>query len=201
MTKIKKINISVAFALVFSILMSLALFDASCADIRTRVLRLHILANSDSEYDQQLKLAVRDRLLSECGSLFAETDSIDDAIAEVKANLPALQAVAEATLADYGCSYGVKVEVAPSDFNTRDYGDVTLPAGRYEAVRVLIGNAEGQNWWCVCFPNLCIPAASQTDEIGSALSEGETKIVTSKSEYKVRFKIVEWYESIKRWFS
>ncbi len=193
----KKLNISIAFALAFSILMSLAFFDASCADIRTRVLRLHILANSDNEYDQQIKLAVRDRLLSECGSLFAETKSIDGAIAEAKANLPTLQAVAEEALADAGCDYKVTVEVAPSDFTTRDYGEVTLPAGKYQAVRVLIGNAEGKNWWCVCFPNMCIPAASQTDEIGSALTDGETKIVTKSGDYEIRFKVVEWYEKIK----
>ncbi len=197
----KNLNISIAFALVFSILMSLAFFDASCADIRTRVLRLHILANSDSAYDQQVKLAVRDRILSECGSLFAETESVADAIAEARANLPLLQSAAEAALCDYGCSYSVRVELAASDFATRHYGEVTLPAGEYEAVRVLIGNAEGQNWWCVCFPNMCIPAASQTDEISSALSESETKIVTKSGDYQIRFKIVEWYEKIKsKWF-
>ena len=162
---------------------------------------MHILANSDSEYDQQIKLAVRDRLLSECGELFAETESIDIAIAQAKENLPALQAVAEATLADYGCDYAVTVEVAPSDFSTRHYGDVTLPAGKYEAVRVLIGDAKGQNWWCVCFPNMCIPAASQTDEISGALSESETKIVTQSGDYEIRFKIVEWYEKIKAMWS
>ncbi len=197
----KKLNISIAVALVFSILMSLAFFDASCADIRTRVLRLHILANSDSAYDQQIKLAVRDRILNECGSLFSETESVEVAIKQAKENLPILQSVAEAELKERGCEYAVTVEVAPSDFGTRHYGEVTLPAGSYEAVRVLIGNAKGQNWWCVCFPNMCIPAASQTDEISSALTENETKIVTKSGNYEIRFKVVEWYEKIKaKWF-
>ncbi len=197
----KKLNISIAFALIFSILMSIAFFDASCADIRTRVLRLHILANSDSYSDQQIKLAVRDRILTECGDLFDETYSVDAAIEKAEQNLPALQSAAENVLADYGCDYGVTVEIAPSDFGTRNYEKVTLPAGRYEAVRVLIGKAEGQNWWCVCFPNMCIPAASQADEISSALTEGETKIVTSSDKYEVRFKIIEWYEKLKsKWF-
>lgn len=193
----KKINISIAFALVFSILMSLAFFEASCADIRTRVLRLHILANSDSEYDQQIKLAVRDRILAECGQLFAQTDDVDGAIEQARSNLPELQQVAADVLAEYGCDYGVTVELAPSDFGTRDYGEVTLPAGRYEAVRILIGDAAGHNWWCVCFPNMCIPAASQTDEISSALSKNEAKIVTQSGEFEVRFKVVEWYEGLK----
>lgn len=193
----KKLNISVAVAVIFSILMSLACFDASCADIRTRVLRLHILANSDSEYDQSVKLAVRDRILNECGELFAETDDLDGAIAQARVNLPKLQDAARSELDRLGCDCDVKVELAPTDFNTRCYGDVTLPAGRYEAVRVLIGNAEGANWWCVCFPNMCIPAASQTDNIGEVLSDSETKIVTSKGKYEIRFKAVELYESLR----
>ncbi len=193
----KKLNISVAFALAFTLLMSLAFFDASCADIRTRVLRLHILANSDSDYDQRLKLDVRDRILSQCSELFCDAESVDTAIERARQGLPELQAAAESVLAERGCAYGVRVEIAPSDFNTRDYGDVTLPAGRYEAVRVLLGDANGQNWWCVCFPNMCIPAASQTDQISSALTDSQTKIVTSKSGYTVRFKVVEWYERLK----
>lgn len=197
----KRLHIAMALSLVFTIMMSLACFDAHCDIIRSSVLRLHILANSDSDRDQSVKLSVRDRILSECGELFEYTSDYDEAVKIAKRNVPALQKVAEDQLKKLGCDYGVRVEVGKSDFNTRDYGEVTLPAGTYTAVRVLLGKANGHNWWCVCFPNMCIPAASQTDEIGSVLDKEDTKIVTSHQKYKMRFKVVEWYDSIKEMLS
>ncbi len=196
----KKLHIAMSMALVLSILLSLACFDASCDTVRSGVLRLHILANSDSDYDQEVKLKVRDRLLEECGELFEQTYSYDEAVSQAKENLPLLQMAAEAELERLGCDLPVKVEIEKSDFSTRVYEDVTLPAGEYTAVRVLIGDAEGQNWWCVCYPNMCIPAVSQTEEIGSVLDKQSTKIVTNSDKYVVRFKIVEIYQNLKSKF-
>ncbi len=193
----KKIHISMALALVFSILMTMTGFEARCDSIRTNVLRLHVLANSDSEFDQAVKLAVRDRILAECGDLFERVDSYDAALKQAESNLPALCASAQAQLRELGCEYPVSVEIAQTDFDTRVYDDVTLPAGEYTALQVRIGEAEGKNWWCVCYPNLCIPAASQTDEVSEVLDEDEAELVTNSGKYIMRFKIVEWYEQIK----
>lgn len=186
-----------SMALVLSILLSLTYFDASCDSVRGSVLRLHILANSDSKYDQQIKLKVRDRLLAESGELFEQVYSYDEAVKKAEENLPLLQKAAQDEIEQLGCNLPVKVEVAKSDFSTREYEEVTLPAGEYTALRVLIGDAQGKNWWCVCYPNMCIPAVSQTMEIGSALDKQSTKIVTNSKKYVVRFKIVEIYQSIK----
>lgn len=193
----KKWHVSMALALVFSILMAVTGFDARCDTIRTHVLRLHVLANSDSEWDQTVKLAVRDRMLEDCGDLFETVDSYDAALKQAEENLPALQASAQAQLRELGCDYPVSVEIGPSSFDTRVYGDVTLPAGEYTALRVKLGAAEGKNWWCVCYPNLCIPAASQTDEVDRVLDDAEADVVTHSEKYVVRFKIVEWYQELK----
>lgn len=193
----KKLHISMALALVFSLMMTLAGFDARCDTIRSNVLRLHVLANSDSELDQQIKLMVRDRMLAECGDLFEETDGYNAAIEQARQNLPALTASAETALRELGCNYPVSVEIAPAEFSTRVYDGVTLPAGEYLALQVKLGEAKGKNWWCVCYPNLCIPAASQTDEVNGVLEEDEARIVTQPQKYIMRFKVVEWYEELK----
>lgn len=193
----KRWSISMLLALTLTVLLTLTGFDAHCDTIRTHVLRLHILANSDSDADQAMKLALRDRLLSECGDLFAETADYDAALAQAQENLPALEAAARRELAALGCDLPVTVRLAPADFDTRRYGDVTLPAGRYTALQVTIGKGKGHNWWCVCYPNLCIPAASQTKDVGRALSGEDADIVTQSDRYILRFKIVEWYQALK----
>lgn len=189
---------AVAFALIFSILMSLACFEASCEQVRDNVLRLHILANSDSAADQAVKYKVRDALLDEFGDLFEGANSLEEAQAAAEKNIDCLQNIAQATVKSEGYNYPVKVEVAPSDFGTRKYDDLTLPAGEYMAVRVLLGDAQGQNWWCVCFPNICIGSAAQKD--ADSFKGNGKQIVTKGQKYKVKFKIVEIYEQIKACF-
>ncbi len=187
---------SMALGLVFTILMSLACFDANCQQIRDNVLRLHILANSDSSADQQIKLKVRDALLDEFEGLFEGTDNLNQAQKLAENNLERLEQVANSVLAKEGANYSAKAVVAPSDFNTRVYDDYTLPAGEYMAVRVLLGEGEGQNWWCVCFPNLCLGSAAQKDD-SEQFDENSRRIVKGGEKYKVKFKVVEIYEKIK----
>ena len=189
--------VSLLLALSLTALLSLTGFDVHCDAIRTHVLRLHILANSDSEEDQAVKLAVRDRILKECGDLFTETEDYDAALAEAETNLPALEESARRELAARGIDQPVTVALAPAAFETRTYGDVTLPAGEYTALQVTIGAGKGHNWWCVCYPNLCIPAASQTREVTHALGEDEAEVVTHADRYEVRLWIVDWYERLK----
>ena len=187
---------SLALGLTFTILMSLAGFDASCQQIRNNVLRLHILANSDSTADQQIKLKVRDALLTEFEGLFDTATNLEQAQSVAENNLDRLEEVAKATLVKEGAEYSVKVSVAPSDFSTRVYDQYTLPAGEYMAVRVVLGEGKGQNWWCVCFPNLCIGSAAQKDNDAS-FGKQEQQVVKGGEKYKVKFKVVEIYEKIK----
>lgn len=122
---------------------------------RDQVVRLHVVAHSDSERDQEIKRAVRDAILDEVTPLFTGTETIEEAEAAIRRALPQIEAAAAAVLADYGVSYGVATEVGRFPFPDRLYGRVLLPAGDYRALKVKLGDAEGANWWCVLFPPLC----------------------------------------------
>lgn len=151
--------ILLAGLLIALVLGPLATFAQDCGQIRQEVLRLHILANSDSQEDQALKLAVRDRLLQEGTALFAQAQDLPQAVAAARESLPQLEQLAREEIARQGFDYPVTVTLAPTFFETRQYDQYVLPAGRYLAVRVVIGAGEGHNWWCVMYPPLCVPAA------------------------------------------
>ncbi len=195
---LKKLELSVLIALCFTITLSCFDFSVKCSDIRERVFRLHILANSDSEYDQQLKLKVRDRLLLEGLDLFGNSENLNQTLAIANENLMEFCAVATDELQKNGCNYKVKAAVTPCYFNTRTYENTTLPAGVYTALQIKIGKAEGKNWWCVMYPSLCVVSSSQT--VDEVLPDDETEIVENKDKYIVKFKVVEWLEEIKSWF-
>lgn len=130
-------------------------------ELRSSVLRLHILADSDSKSDQQLKLMVRDALLDDSEEIFGDADSLEAAEANAREKLALIEAVAEETLRENGCNDEVSAEVTDMYFDERVYGDITMPAGDYRALRVTIGSAQGRNWWCVMYPPLCLPAACE----------------------------------------
>ena len=200
MKKIKKWELSLLIGVIVTILLSSLSFGAECSEIRQSVLRLHILANSDSPADQKLKLQVRDKLLVVGSDLFTGLKTKDEAEAQAKKELSKLQLAAENEIKKQGYTYPVKVEVAKSYFNTRTYGTVTLPAGEYQAVRVLIGKAAGHNWWCVMFPPMCLPAAEPDKKIEDVLNSNNTDIVENKPKYEIRFKVVELFEDLmKKW--
>ena len=196
-TKFKIFNLSLAAALIFSILISMVSFDAKCENLRDNVLRLHIIANSDSQNDQALKLRVRDAILEESEQLFLGADTLDDAIVLTKQNIPKIEKIAKDTIKKEGYDYGVSVKVEDSFFGTRVYDDFTLPAGVYEALKIEIGKAEGKNWWCVLFPSICVGAAG---DLSDSASDGAVKIAKGGSRFIVRFKIVELYEIVKNYF-
>lgn len=201
----KRIEISLLVALVFAAVLSMSAMNMESEEIRGSVLRLHVLANSDSESDQALKLQVRDRLLQVSGDIYADASDRDEAIERTRESLPLLQAEAEQVLRDNGSSDTVTVALEDTYFNTRTYGDITLPAGNYTAVRVIIGAGEGHNWWCVMFPPLCIsPVSDMPEEKGAeslhlddVLNAQEMDFVEG-SAYEPRFKCVEWYEEMKK---
>lgn len=158
--------------------------------LRDSVLRLHILAESDSEYDQNLKLKVRDALLE--SDIFKDADSLESAEKTALENLSEIEDMAERVLAENGCYLPVNAELAEVEFDERVYGDITMPAGKYSALRVKIGSARGKNWWCVMYPPLCIPAACEVEENKQAeecFNDEEIDIIYNPEKYRVRFAI------------
>lgn len=195
--RIRKLEISLLCGMIIAVLLSITSFGASCGNIRQNVLRMHVIANSDSEADQALKLKVRDAVLLEGGALFDGTMTADDAQNVLESDKARLCEAAQRVITENGFDYGVKIEIGKDFFPTRTYdGTVTLPAGQYEAVRVIIGEGKGQNWWCVMFPPLCLPAAEAEADIGDVLDEREQKLVESNPKYEARFKIIEIFEKI-----
>ncbi|MDD6022370.1 MAG: stage II sporulation protein R [Acutalibacteraceae bacterium] len=186
---------AVLLGLIISILISsTASFQKKCGEVRQSVLRLHVIANSDSQEDQELKLKVRDAVLETGSSLFSGSADARNAEEKAIGETEKLEEAAIRTLRENGCGDDVKIEVGQSWFPTRTYGDVTLPAGKYEAVRVIIGSGKGHNWWCVMFPPMCLPAAEEKKELDDVLSKDAAELVRSDPKFEIRFKIVEWYE-------
>ena len=161
------------------------------------VLRLHVLANSDSEGDQALKLSVRDAILADTAHLFDDCKSRDEASAVVNENLPLLQMSAERAISEAGYSYPVRIELGEEEYPTKNYESACFPAGEYLSLRVLIGEGVGQNWWCVLFPPLCVSAASESDgsvEVGLYGDQYAIVTETEDIKYKIRFKLLEAIE-------
>ena len=171
-------------------------FGRGCRNVYDNMLRLHVLANSDTERDQTLKLLVRDAVLREGETVFDGSADVDTAREKLVPAFPRLEKAAEKALRENGCGDRVTITLEKSYFDTRTYGDYTAPAGVYEAVTVRIGKAEGHNWWCVMYPPLCLPAAQKhTDAVFSG--EGEA-VLGSDPRYDVRFKAVEVYQSVRQ---
>lgn len=193
----KTLKIFAPLFLVFVFMFSyIAPFIETSENISDQVFRLHILANSDSAEDQQLKLKVRDEILKKGEKVFASSNSLEETIELCKNNIALFQQTAEQCLKDNGSDYDVKVYVDKEYFNTREYDEITLPSGIYNALKIEIGQGKGHNWWCVMFPAICLSSVTD-DELNKYLSEDEQKLVNSDSKYEVRFKIVEIYEKVK----
>ena len=187
---------SACVAFVLTVLYSFVPFQADCQKIANEVFRLHILANSDSEADQALKLKVRDKVLDYSQTLFASVKTKEEAERLAAQHLDIVQEVAQEEVKKCGYSYPVSAEITKMHFDTRYYEDFTLPAGQYDALRLTIGRGEGHNWWCVMFPSLCISSPeSRDDKAREALTDSEYEIVKS-DEREYRFFIVELFEKI-----
>ncbi|MBR5683497.1 MAG: stage II sporulation protein R [Ruminococcus sp.] len=168
----------------------------SLDELRSSVLRLHILADSDSARDQQLKLKVRDELLR--SGLFNGAADLSEAEAIAAESLGDIERTAERVLRENGCGDKVTAELADVEFDERIYGDITMPAGRYRALRIKIGRAGGHNWWCVMYPPLCLPAACEAEDGGidddkdeeeKHFDAKELDILKHPKKYRVRFAI------------
>lgn len=166
------------------------------AAVRQDTLRLHVLANSDSEQDQKVKFLVRDAILDAHSEVLGQAKTKQDAIRRATEMLPEIEQIANRVLKENGFSYSATAKVENIYFATKDYGDFTLPAGRYDALRIELGSHEGKNWFCVLFPPLCVPAAVDADEAPQYTS-AEQDVVSSP--YRVEFAAVEALESVKEW--
>ncbi len=186
---------SVCCGLVLCIIFSLAGFSGSCRDIEDRLLRFHIIANSDSKEDQALKQKVRDGITRYTDELFRSCHSKEEAMQITRDRIDDINNKAQQIVKDEGCSFKTAASLTKMHFDTRVYDDFTLPAGTYDALRITIGKGEGHNWWCVLYPAVCISAAKK--DIGSALTKEETDIVKNSDKYVVKFKFMEWIEQIR----
>ncbi len=190
-----RIEISVAIALAICLFANITAFSNQCDGIRNKMLRMHVIANSDSVEDQNLKLKVRDAVLLKGKEIFDGSITADDAEEKIKPHIDELEQTALSVIKNEGLDYDVKITVQEDYFKTRVYNNsITLPAGYYTAVKVIIGEGEGKNWWCVMFPPMCLPAADSECEIDDVLNSEENKIVSNGNRYKLKFKIIEIYE-------
>lgn len=193
----KIFNVALCFGLISAIFLSLAVFDARCEDLRKNVLRLHIIANSDNADDQNLKLEIRDEILSQSTDLFDTAIDITSAKIIAEQRLLEFKEIAEQVISDNGFDYTVSVKLDKSFFETRVYDDFTLPAGIYDSLLITIGEGKGKNWWCVIFPEICVSAASKGD-LTDTVSNESANVAKSQKRYKAEFKIVEVYQKIKK---
>ncbi len=185
-------------ALLIAFLVSVVPFVDSCRELSDDVLRVHILANSDSAADQSLKLAVRDRILEHCSVYFDQCEDKNEALAVTREHLDEIEAVAQSEIHAHGFDYPVKAEVGQAYFDTRYYEEFTMPAGWYDSLRLTIGGGGGKNWWCVMYPALCVGAACR-EKMKEDLSDGEYRVVTA-DRVDFRFKLVEYWEELVNFF-
>lgn len=190
-------ELSVLCGMLCAVFLSFSGFEGKCDALRQGVLRLHIIANSDSEADQRVKLLVRDRILTEANTILEFADELSAAEEAATAALGELQAAAEDVLGENGFTYGATAEIGESYFETREYEDFTLPAGNYRSLIIKLGRAEGKNWWCVVFPSVCLPAAGNA-RLSDSVSQEAAEIAEKPDKYIMRFKAVELYEDFKK---
>ena len=195
--KLKKMETVLIVALILGMALHFVSFSKNCENIKKDVFRLHILANSDETFDQNLKLRVRDAVLAAGYDVFDGVNSVEQAKKKVLKNLDVIRKIAQNEIRKNGYDYPVAVRLEKTFFDTRRYRDFTLPAGEYEALRIVIGKGEGHNWWCVMFPALCLAASGKPADT-SSLSEEEKRLILSNPKVEVRFKCVEIYEKIKK---
>lgn len=202
----KKFFVLLLLLTLFILVSALSYVNAVSEDIANSVFRLHVIANSDSEEDQALKLKVRDELLSYMNILAKDCSSKEEVVALATEHQKEFKIIAEQVICDSGFSYPVTIQIGSSDFPTKTYGDISLPAGTYDGLRVQIGEARGQNWWCVMFPPLCFVDVStgvvpddSKKEMQESLNDEEYDLIskTDNSEIHFKFKLIEFFQNLR----
>lgn len=195
--------------ILFSIYVFICAFsyvNAVSANISSSVFRLHVIANSDSAEDQNLKYLVRDALIDYMNSVSKNSNSKDEALSIAYQHKSDFYKIAKKVINDNGYDYNVNISIGNFTFPTKNYGDISLPAGYYDALKVEIGNASGQNWWCVMFPPLCfvdistgiVPEDSK-ETIKDSLHTEEYNLINNAqtADVKFKFKLLEFFQNIK----
>lgn len=202
----KKLKIFLILCLLLSLYIFICAFSYVSAisnNLYNSIFRLHVIANSDSEEDQNLKYVVRDNLINYMNEKSSEFSTKEDVVKYAKSHIDEFKKIAEETISKQGFNYPVTVEVGNFEFPKKSYGDVSFPSGNYDALRVKIGESSGKNWWCVMFPPLCfvdtttgIVPDSSKEALQENLSEENYKIVTESdnNDISFKFKIIELFE-------
>lgn len=182
-------------------------------DIASKIIRFHVIANSDSKSDQALKLKVRDKVLEYMQPKLKNSKSIDESRKIIKQNNEKIIAIANKVIQENGYNYSVTSTLSNENFPIKTYGNITLPQGKYEAYRIIIGSGEGQNWWCVMFPPVCfvditkgeVSYKQTEDQMKKVLSPEEYKIVnnqlsksSNKKDIRIQFKLLEIFQNVKK---
>lgn len=170
--------------------------DQIVNDISNKIIRFHVLANSDSDEDQELKLKVRDEVIKYMSPILDKSKSLDESRAILKNNQDKVIEIAEKVIKEEGYNYSVQTELKRENFPVKTYGNITLLEGEYEAFRILIGEAKGQNWWCVMFPPLCfvdmtkgqISYDESKEKLEGVLTDEEYDLITDKENSKIKFR-------------
>lgn len=170
--------------------------------LERKMIRLHVVANSDTADDQALKLQVRDEVLAQATSILEESRDMQQAAEHLEQALGEIEETARQKISTEGYDYAVSAHLEQTEFPTKEYEGFSLPAGEYLALRVVIGEGTGQNWWCVVFPPLCTAAAIDLEEtaIATGLGEGDLSLITEESQgYVLKFRSLELWESLRQW--
>ena len=196
----KKPHFGLVFCIVFFFVLWCSAMDGAAAEsLSGKLIRLHVLAASDSEADQQRKLMVRDTVLHLVTPALEHCETQSEAVAVLTPLLPEIEAAAEETLRSLGSNETVTALLTEEAYPVREYDTFSLPAGTYESLRVLIGPGEGHNWWCVVFPPLCLSAAeggADTDDAWEVFSSSEQRLISGPGRV-IRFKALEWWQKVK----
>ena len=194
-------ELSFIAAIIITLFVTTGLSKSQMA-LSEKLVRLHVVANSDSDEDQALKLCVRDTIIEVLGGPLQGITDPKEAQAVIMDNFGAIECAALDEISASGYNYGVSVSLALEDFPTREYDTFSLPAGEYTALRVVIGDGDGKNWWCVVFPPLCTELAiTGALETAAILDKDEIKLITEEDGYVVRFRCMELLASLKSFFN
>ncbi len=201
--KLKKWEVALLSGILVAVLMG-AYLDREQAALADSVIRLHVIANSDSRADQELKYQVRDRILTEAAALYQPGDDLQQVRKSMEDNLILLAEAGREVVEEQGYDYPVSAKLERTWFPTKKYTDFALPAGNYTALRIVVGEGKGENWWCVAFPPLCLGSVSETvDEAAAAgnFTKEQVSLITGESGgYVVKFKAIELWEEFKRFW-
>lgn len=205
MKNFKRFLILFALFTIYILFSLVSYSNAVTADISNSVFRLHVIANSNSDEDQALKYKVRDALIEYMNSIAKDASTKEEAMKIANKNKDNFYNIAKEVVNNNGFNYDVNIKIGNFSFPTKTYGDISLPAGFYDALKVEIGNANGKNWWCVMFPSLCFVDVSEgvvpdksKEDLQSNLQEEEYNLISSDDlEFQVKFKLVELFENAK----